>query len=102
MTVIARPVVAMPVGAPAVGLLVQALVLVALAATVGLGGAGWLAGAGYAVGVWLVVSQGLRRSGLLSFGAANYVTLLRASLTCGVVALVAESARGVTRLVPLC
>ena len=64
------------------GLLV---VLAILAATVGLGWAGWLAGIGYALTVLIL----LGRSRL---GPADRVTLARAALVGGVTALVVESA----------
>jgi phosphatidylglycerophosphate synthase len=69
---------------PVVGLAGQVAVLVALAATVGLGPEGWLAGIGYGV-VTLVV---LRRAAL---GPADRVTLGRATLVGGVTALMVDS-----------
>jgi phosphatidylglycerophosphate synthase len=80
-----------------VGFAGQLVVLVILAATVGLGWAGWLAGIGYAVTVLVL----LRWSRL---GPADRVTLARATLVGGVTALVVESAlrpEPVALLVPL-
>jgi phosphatidylglycerophosphate synthase len=84
--------------APAIGVVAQAALLAALGATVGLGPAGWAAGGAFAVGLWLLLGRGLRRSGLRAFGPANQVTLARAVLTGGVTALVAD---GFTRPVPV-
>ncbi|HEX8344234.1 MAG TPA: CDP-alcohol phosphatidyltransferase family protein [Actinoplanes sp.] len=77
---------------------IQFAVLAGLAAYVGLGPAGWVIGAAYAVTMWVVLGRALRRSGLPSLGAANWVTLLRATLVGGVAALVADS---FTRPVPV-
>ena len=82
---------------PVVGFVGQLVVLAILAATVGLGGAGWLAGVGYGLVVWAV----LRRCRL---GPADRVTLARATLVGGVTALVVDSfarPEPVALLVPL-
>ncbi len=79
------------VDGPAVGLAVQFVLLAALSATVGLGPAGWLAGSAYAVVTWLLLGRGMRRSGARMLGAANQVTLARATLVGAVTALVAAS-----------
>ena len=76
---------------PVVGLAGQLAVLAALAATAGLGPAGWLAGVGYG----LATLAALRRARL---GPADRVTLTRATLVGGVTAVVADS---VTRPVPV-
>ncbi|MDG4757648.1 CDP-alcohol phosphatidyltransferase family protein [Micromonospora sp. WMMD710] len=76
---------------PAIGLSAQLAVLVALAATVGLGGAGWLVGTGYAVVTCLALSRGLRRAGASRLGPADRVTLTRAVLVGAVTALVVDS-----------
>jgi phosphatidylglycerophosphate synthase len=52
---------------------------------------GWLAGLGYALAVCAVLAAGLARSGAVSFGQANLVTLFRSALVGGVTALVAEA-----------
>jgi phosphatidylglycerophosphate synthase len=83
------------VRAPAAGLCAQlALLAVLWSAGVYLGLAGWLAGTVYAVITWAVLSSGLRRSGTRSFGAANGVTLARATLVGCVTAIVAQALGG--------
>jgi phosphatidylglycerophosphate synthase len=78
--------------APAAGLGAQLSLLVLLwAAGVCLGFAGWLAGAVYALVVWAVLGAALRRSRVRSFGAANGVTLARATLVGCVTAIVAQT-----------
>jgi phosphatidylglycerophosphate synthase len=69
---------------PLVGFAGQLAILAGLAATVGLGPAGWLAGLGYG----LVVLVLLRRARL---GPADRVTLARSALVGGVTALVADA-----------
>ncbi len=56
----------------------------------GLGAAGWSAGAGYAVAVWILFTVALRRAGRESAGPADRVTLARVVLVGGVTALVAQ------------
>jgi phosphatidylglycerophosphate synthase len=73
------------------GLLAQAAVLAGLFGTGGLSVLGALAGATYAAVVVLLLARALRRSGAATLGAANLVTLARAVLVGGVVALVADS-----------
>jgi phosphatidylglycerophosphate synthase len=87
-----RPAVA--VHPPTVGLLAQVALLAGLAAGVGLGPAGWLAGTGYAVVTWALLSQALHRPGGAGWGTANTVTLVRGILAGGVTALVADSLWG--------
>jgi phosphatidylglycerophosphate synthase len=89
---------------PIVGLAAQLLLLSALAATVGLSAAGWLAGGAYAVVLTVILTAGLRRTGMRALGPANVVTLGRATLVGGVTALVATSFTApvpLTVLVPL-
>jgi phosphatidylglycerophosphate synthase len=76
---------------PVIGLIVQVVLLVALAATVGLGAAGWLVGLGYSLVLCAALSRGLHQSGAVALGPADRVTLTRASLVAGVTALVADS-----------
>ncbi|WP_442933731.1 CDP-alcohol phosphatidyltransferase family protein [Micromonospora sp. CPCC 205556] len=76
---------------PVVGLLVQAVLLAVLAATVGLGPAGWLAGLGYGIVLCALLARGLSRSGARGLSPADRVTLGRAILVGGVTALVVES-----------
>jgi phosphatidylglycerophosphate synthase len=69
---------------------VAALLLV-LAAQPGLDLTAVVVGALVALATWLLVDQGVRREGLARLGPANVVTLLRAALTAGIVALVVQS-----------
>jgi phosphatidylglycerophosphate synthase len=93
MTVLARREVTVPTY-PAVGVAAQFGVLLVLSVTVGLGPAGWLAGAGFATGMGVFLGHGLRRSAVHRWGPADTVTLARLTLTGGVAALVAESIAG--------
>jgi phosphatidylglycerophosphate synthase len=79
---------------PLAGLLGQVALLLALALSVGLRPPGWLAGAAYAAVLWAGLTRGLNRYGMTSLGAANAVTLGRATLVGGVTALVADSVSG--------
>ncbi|WP_329473042.1 CDP-alcohol phosphatidyltransferase family protein [Streptomyces sp. NBC_01723] len=69
----------------------QVLLLALIGTVIGMGLTGWLTGLAFAVATWAVLSRALHRSGLRSFGAANRVTLGRATLVGGVTALVADS-----------
>ncbi|MFF9489796.1 CDP-alcohol phosphatidyltransferase family protein [Streptomyces sp. NPDC014676] len=75
----------------AVGAGVQILLLALIGTAIGMGPAGWLTGLAFAIATWAVLSRALHRSRLRSFGAANRVTLGRATLVGGVTALVADS-----------
>jgi phosphatidylglycerophosphate synthase len=75
---------------PLVGLAGQEALLVVLALTVGLTGPGWVVGLLVGLGTALAVSLGLERAGAAGLGPADRVTLVRAVLTGGVAALVAE------------
>lgn len=104
MTVSVRSDTALTVNPPAVGVLAQFVVLVTLAAGVGLGPAGWLTGAAYALGTWVLLTRALRQPGVGGWGPANTVTLARVTLVGGVTALVADSLGGpapLAVLVPL-
>ncbi|NIH83688.1 CDP-alcohol phosphatidyltransferase family protein [Amycolatopsis granulosa] len=71
------------------------LVLVSgLALTVGLTPAAWVAGAGYGGALWVLLTGALRRAGRVALGPADRVTLARATLTGGVLALVAAGSSG--------
>ncbi len=94
MTVSERPLVEVSVDGPTLGLAAQFVVLAALSTVVGLGTAGWLTGCAYALLVWALLGRALRRSGRLGLGAANQVTLGRATLVGGVAALAADAVRG--------
>lgn len=76
---------------PVTGLISQALLLAALAGTVGLGGAGW--GIGVTCGVIsnAALARGLARQRSARLGPATWVTLARATLAVGVAALTADS-----------
>ncbi|MGO4424039.1 CDP-alcohol phosphatidyltransferase family protein, partial [Streptomyces sp. MCAF7] len=75
----------------AVGAVAQILLLTLLGTALGLGPAGWLTGLAFAFATWAVLTRAVCRSWLRSFGAANRVTLARATLVGGVTALVADS-----------
>jgi phosphatidylglycerophosphate synthase len=74
------------------------LLLAALAATAGLGVAGWVVGITCAASMNTALAHGLSRYGADRLGLADWVTLARASLAIGVAALVADS---FTSLVPV-
>ncbi len=75
--------------APAIGLGAQLVLLAVLAATVGLGPAGWVAGAGSAAIMAAALAHGLARGARL--GPASWLTLARGTLAVGVAALAADS-----------
>ena len=85
-----RPVLTGPVA----GLMGQALLLGALAATVGLGAAGWIVGIACSAGLDVVLALGLFRNRSERLGPAGWVTLARATLAVGVAALTADSLVG--------
>lgn len=74
-----------------VGLIVQVALLAALALTVGLSPSGWVVGLACGVLMNVAVARGLVRGGNEAMGPADLVTLTRATLACGVAALVADS-----------
>ncbi len=76
---------------PANGLTVQFVLFTALAGTVGLGVAGWLAGVAYGIIMCAALARGLHRSGMAGLGPADQVTLLRATLVGAVTALTVDS-----------
>src|SRR5690349_2311407 len=76
---------------PIIGMLGQVLLLAALAATVGIGAAGWIAGVGCGVVVNTALARGLARYRFERLAAADWVTLARATLAGGIAALVASS-----------
>ena len=77
---------------PIVGLTVQVVLLAALAVTVGLGPAGWLAAVAYGIVTSIALTLGLHRSGATArLGPADRVTQARAILVGGVTALAADS-----------
>jgi phosphatidylglycerophosphate synthase len=74
-----------------VGLIVQVALLALLAATVGLGIAGWVAGIAFGAVTCAALIGGLQRSGDGTLGPADRVTLTRATLVGGVTALAVDS-----------
>jgi len=77
---------------PAIGLLAPVALLALLAATAGLGEAGWLVGVACASTLATGLARGLAHGERL--GPASWVTLARATLAVGVAALVADSFAG--------
>ncbi|MEO9015320.1 MAG: CDP-alcohol phosphatidyltransferase family protein, partial [Terrimesophilobacter sp.] len=76
---------------PIVGLASQLALLAVLAATVGLGTAGWSTGILYAIASNALLARAIIRRGTRGLGPADWVTLTRAVLVSGVTALVADS-----------
>ena len=87
---------------PVIGLIVQVVLLAYLAGTVGLGGAGWLAGIAYGAATGAALTWGLRQSSADTLGPrerserhglspADRVTLTRATLIGAVAALTVDS-----------
>jgi phosphatidylglycerophosphate synthase len=76
---------------PLVGLLIQVILFVFLASTVGLGLSGWMAGIAYGAVLAGALAWGMHRSGAAALRPADRVTMTRAVLVGGVTALVADS-----------
>ena len=76
---------------PAIGLTVQLLLLAVVAATAGLGEAGWRVGVACALIMATALGRGLARSRAERLGPASWVTLGRGTLAVLVAALVADS-----------
>lgn len=76
---------------PATGLIAQVTMGAALAATVGLGGAGWVVVLTCGVLMNATLARGVLRYRPHRLGPADWVTLARATLAVGVAALVADS-----------
>jgi phosphatidylglycerophosphate synthase len=76
---------------PVIALIAQLALLVILAGTVGLGAAGWTVGLAYGLVMNAILLAGLAHSGATVLGAANTVTLTRATLVGGVAALITDS-----------
>ena len=76
---------------PATGLLAPVLLLAVLAATVGLGEAGWTVGVACALIIATALARGLTRGPDDRLGPASWVTLARATLAVGVAALAVGS-----------
>ena len=73
------------------GLAAVLALLTALAGTVGLGAAGWVAGAGCGLAGAVLLVRSSARHGVARLGPADRVTLTRAVLVSGVAALTADS-----------
>ena len=76
---------------PATGLIAPVLLLAVLAATVGLGEAGWSVGVACALVIAAALTRGLARGPDVRLGPASWVTLARATLAVGVAALAVGS-----------
>ena len=76
---------------PLVGLAGQFVLLAGLAGTVGLGPAGWLAGTAYGLVLCGLLGRALRAAGAAGLGPADRVTLTRAILVGGVLALTVDA-----------
>ncbi|MBW0117031.1 CDP-alcohol phosphatidyltransferase family protein, partial [Pseudonocardia abyssalis] len=76
----------------ACGAAAQVVLLALLTAVAGLGAAGWAAGLGFAAGLWALLDTAARRAGTDTLGPADVVTLARAALVGGVLALVVHGA----------
>src|SRR6185312_13781722 len=87
VTVSVRANVAPTSSGPTVGLAAQFVLLAGLASGVGLGPAGWLIGMTFGLVTCGVLARALYRAGMRTLGAANAVTLARATLVGGVAAL---------------
>jgi phosphatidylglycerophosphate synthase len=88
-------------GGPVIGLAAQVLLLAALAATVGLGLAGWLVGLACGVVMDAALARSLLRNRSERIGPAGWVTLVRATLAVGVAALTADSFDGFAQVATL-
>ncbi|MFC4087972.1 CDP-alcohol phosphatidyltransferase family protein [Micromonospora sp. GCM10011541] len=89
---------------PLLGLIAQFVLLAGLAGTVGLGAPGWLAGLAYGAALCGLLRRGLRAAGRDALGPADRVTLTRAVLVGGVLALTVDGwgrPASVAVLVPL-
>jgi hypothetical protein len=75
----------------ATGLVAQLLLGVALAATIGLSGAGWVVGVACGVALLATLARAALHYRPRRLGPADWVTLARATLVVGVAALVADS-----------
>ena len=75
----------------AVAMVAVLALVTALGTTVGLGASSWVVGVTCGLVVTVAVARGLRRGGGGALGPADLVTLSRATLACGVAALVSES-----------
>ena len=89
---------------PIFGLIAQIVLLIGLAATIGLSGPAWAVGLGYGIALAATLTWGLSRVRLAEgrsgveragpLGPADWVTLSRATLVGGVTALTVDALRG--------
>ncbi len=84
---------------PAAGFCGVLALLSVLAATIGLGARGWLAGLACGTGLAVLLARAMARHGRDGLGPADRVTLARAVIVCGVAALAADAFGG--RAAPL-
>ena len=91
MTISTTTTTASPARAPLAGFAAQLLLLLILAATVGLSTRGWAAGVLYGAVLCGLLAVALHRAGMSTLGWANSVTFGRAILTGGVTAMIAGS-----------
>ncbi len=78
-------------GAPVIVLTAEALLLVALAATVGLSIAGWIVGIAGGMALSFALARGMAAYAERQLTPATWITLTRATLAVGAAALTAES-----------
>ena len=76
---------------PIIGLIIQIILIGMLASIVGLGVTGWVTGLGYGIVTCAILTRAMGRSGMATFGPADWVTLGRAALIGGVAVLTADS-----------
>src|SRR5690348_11957860 len=88
-------------GAPVIGLAAEALLLAAVAATVGLGGVGWAAGAMCGMIVSVTLARAIIRHSEKRLTLASWVTLGRATLAVAVAALAVDALARPTSPAPL-
>ncbi|MGC1215352.1 MAG: CDP-alcohol phosphatidyltransferase family protein [Micromonospora sp.] len=86
---------------PLVGLAAQIVLLAGLAGTVRLGPAGWLAGLAYGLVLCGLLRRALQTAGAAGLGQADRVTLTRAILVGGVLALTVDAGGRPAVLAPL-
>jgi phosphatidylglycerophosphate synthase len=91
MTLLARREMTLQPHPAVLGALAQSTLVLGLAATVGLGAAGWVTGVAFGALVWPGLGHGMRRFAVRSWGPADTVTLVRLAVTGGVAALVADA-----------
>jgi phosphatidylglycerophosphate synthase len=75
----------------AISLVALVALLVALTWTTGIGGSGWVVGLACGFATSVAVDRGVGGARTRALGPADLVTLCRATLSCGVAALVADS-----------